>query len=161
MTLRAMNEVAAAIAPCAKLTIRVERQISTRARAKAAKTAPWINPLRVTFTNWCTRGTPSWLPGRGDGSEAEIGVPQGLVGHQRAGRVGDDDPAQVEDDADVGDGQGAAGVLLDQQHRETLRVDELAEQPEDLGHDPRREAEGGLVEQQDPWLGQQCAADDQ
>src|SRR3954471_10293754 len=118
MTLRAMNEVAAAIAPWAKFTIRVERQISTSARANAAKIAPWINPLRVTFTNWCTRRRPSWLRGAGGCSEAEIGVPQGLVGHQRAGRVGDDDPPQVEDDADVGDGQGAAGVLLHQQHRE-------------------------------------------
>ena len=77
-----MNAVAAAIAPCAKLTIRVERQISTRARAKAAKTAPWINPLRVTLTNCCTRRClPGWV-----GSEAEIGVPEALVGHQRPGR---------------------------------------------------------------------------
>ena len=36
MSASAMNAVAAAIEPCAKLTIRVDRQISTRARAKAA-----------------------------------------------------------------------------------------------------------------------------
>ena len=36
MIARAMNVVATAIEPCAKLTIRVDRQISTRARAKAA-----------------------------------------------------------------------------------------------------------------------------
>src|SRR4051794_4275873 len=126
MSARAMNAVAAAIEPWAKLTIRVERQISTRARANAAKIAPWINPLRVTFTNCCTKRC---LPERVGGSEAEVGVPETLVGHQRTGLVGDHHPAQVEDDADVGDRQGAAGVLLRQQHRQALGVDQLAEQP--------------------------------
>src|SRR5687768_14109038 len=135
-----MNDVAAAMEPCAKLTMRVERQISTRARAKAAKTDPWINPLRVTFTNCCTRELPSWLCGDGAdgaaaGSEAEVGVPEVFVGHQRARLVGDDDAAEVEDDADVGDRQRAARVLLDEQHRQALGVDELTEQPEDLRHD--------------------------
>src|SRR3954462_3206659 len=161
MRARAMNAVAAAIEPCAKLTIRVERQISTRARAKAAKTVPWINPLRVTFTNCCTREGPFLAVRGGGGSETEIGVPEVLVGHQRARRVGDDDPAEVEDDADVGHRQRAAGVLLDQQHRQPLGVDQPAEQPEDLGHDPRRQAQGRLVQQEDARWGQQRAADDQ
>src|SRR3954449_13187536 len=139
MSASAMNAVAAAMAPCAKLTIRVDRQISTRARAKAAKTDPWINPLRVTFTNCCTKRC---LPGRAGGSEAEIGVPQALVGHEGRGLVGDDDAAEVQHDADVGDRERAAGVLLHQQYGQALGVDERAEQPEDLRHDPRRQAEG-------------------
>src|SRR4051812_9040843 len=111
--------------------MRVDRQIRTSARAKAAKTAPCTTPATVRVMNCCTRSClPSW-------SEAEVGVPEVLVAHEGAGRVCDDDAAEVEDDADVGDREGAAGVLLDEQHGQALGVDQLADQAEDLRHDPR------------------------
>ena len=40
-----------AIGACAKFTIRVERQISTSARAKAEKTAPRVSPLRSVLSS--------------------------------------------------------------------------------------------------------------
>ena len=55
-------------------------------------------------------------------------MPEVLVAHQLVGRVGDHDAAQVEHHPDVGDGEGAAGVLLDQQDGEPLGVDQLADQ---------------------------------
>src|SRR5207244_4187264 len=127
MRASAMKEVAAAIAPCVKFTTRVERQISTRASANAAKIMPWTNPARVTLMNWCTgclsvvAGWTGGLDGAGPGgSEAQIGVPQRFVGEQVLSLVGDDHPAEVQHDADVGHGQRAAGVLLHQQHRQAL-----------------------------------------
>src|SRR3954447_22095075 len=105
MRASATKVVAIAIEPCAKLTIRVDRQIRTSARAKAAKTMPCASPERVVSTNCCTGGAFLVVraPGRAgwgrSGSEAQIGVPEVLVGHERAGVVGGDDPAQVEDDA--------------------------------------------------------------
>src|SRR3954465_540294 len=126
MRASAMKAVAIAIEPCAKLTIRVDRQIRTSARAKAAKTMPCARPERVVSTNCCTGGAFLVLRkgvGATDlGSEAQVGVPEVLVGHERRGVVGGDDAAQVEDDPDVGDRQRAAGVLLDQQHRQALGV---------------------------------------
>src|SRR3954449_6832138 len=96
---------------------------------------PSTNPDRVTFTNCCTKCAflDRWA-GRSDawGSEAEVGVPEALVGHKRAGLGGDDDLAAVEHDADVGHRQGAAGLMLDEELREHLAVDQLAQQPEDL-----------------------------
>jgi len=68
-------------------------------------------------------------------------VPEVLVGHEGAGRVGDDDAAEVEHHADVGDRERAASVLLDEQDREPLGVDQLPDQAEDLRDDPRRQAQ--------------------
>ena len=51
MTALAMNVVTISIAPWAKLTIRVARQMSTRARATAAYTAPVEMPLSVRSMN--------------------------------------------------------------------------------------------------------------
>src|SRR3954468_4239641 len=115
MRASATKVVAIAIEPCAKLTIRVDRQIRTSARAKAAKTMPCARPERVVSTNCCTGGAFLVLrrgrggPGGGGatdrGSEAQVGVPEVLVGHEGRGVVGGDDAAQVEDDPDVGDRQ--------------------------------------------------------
>src|SRR3954453_11359953 len=98
MRASATKVVAIAIEPCAKLTIRVDRQLRTSARAKAAKTMPCASPERVVSTNCCTGGAFLVLrEGEGGatdrGSEAQVGVPEVLVGHERAGVVGGDDPA--------------------------------------------------------------------
>ena len=51
------------------------------------------------------------------------------------------------------------GVLLDQEHGELLSPIELADRIEDLSHDHRREAERGLVEQQQARARHQRAGD--
>src|SRR5690242_16087075 len=100
----ATNVVTMAIGACAKFTIRVDRQISTSASAKAAYTMPRVMPPSKVLTNCCTV-TPS---------EPEIGVAELLVAGQHVGRLVDDDPAEAEHDGAVRDGQGTARVLLDQ-----------------------------------------------
>src|SRR5947209_5767434 len=54
ITAEAMKVVTISIAPCAKLTIRVARQISTSASATAAYTAPSEMPLSVRSMNLVT-----------------------------------------------------------------------------------------------------------
>ena len=79
---------------------------------------PRVSPVRVMFRNCCTRS-----PVRSAGAVRSRGRRGG--GFSSAASVGrvvvDDDPAEVEHDADVGDGQGAAGVLLDEQRRSARR----------------------------------------
>src|SRR5579875_2822467 len=106
-----MNVVIISIAPWAKLTTRVARQISTRASATAAYTAPVEIPFSVKSRNLVIE-----IPG-GPGacsSEAQVGVTQVLVGGQRGGIPIGHHAAQVEHQAAVGDRQRAAGVLLHQ-----------------------------------------------
>src|SRR5215468_905099 len=48
--------------------------------------------------------------------EAQVVLAECLVGREHGGVLGGDHPADVEHHAGVGDGQRAAGVLLDQHH---------------------------------------------
>ena len=61
----------------------------------------------------------------------------------------------------VGQVQRQAGVLLDQQHADAVFLVDAAHDAEDLGHDQRRQAEGGLVQQQQLGPQHQRAADGQ
>ena len=142
ITAEAMNVVIISIAPWAKLTIRVARQISTSASATAAYTAPVEMPLSVRSMNLVTalrtRGR------RGAGARRRRAACRLLLG---------DHLAEVQDHAAVGDRQGAAGVLLDQQHRQAERVGKLADERHDLGDEQRRQSQRRLVEQQRPRAG--------
>src|ERR1700741_2022230 len=138
MTTDARNVVNISIAPWAKFTILVARQMSTSARATAAYMAPVEMPLRVRLMNCDIE------------SEAEVRVPQIGVVSESLGILGGDDAAEIEHDAGVGDRERAARVLLDEQHCEPALVAEFAHERHDLRSDPRREAQGGLVEQECP-----------
>ena len=54
-----------------------------------------------------------------------------------------------------------AGVLLDDQHADTVFLVDLAHDAKDLGDDQRRQAERGFVEQQELGPQHQRAADRQ
>jgi hypothetical protein len=53
-----MNVVTISIPACAKLRIRVARQISTSESATAAKTAPFAMPFKVRSMKRCTAQNP-------------------------------------------------------------------------------------------------------
>ena len=124
VTLKATYAVATAIAPWAKLTIRAARQISTSDSAKAANTAPFASPSKVRKMN---RSKPCRLPEprgcvrsrgrRGAGPRRRASSAASAVDH---------DPTERHHDAGVGDGQGAAHVLLDQQHGQAGVVAQVA-----------------------------------
>ena len=70
----------------------------------------------------------------------------------------DDDPAAVEHDDIVGDGEDELGVLLDQEDRQALLL-EPADRRHHLGDDLRRQALRRLVHQQDARVRHERAAD--
>jgi hypothetical protein len=69
-----------------------------------------------------------------------------------------DDLALGQDGDVVGDGEGGAEILLDQEDREAL-VAEAGQQAGDLGDHGRGETVGGLVEEQEPGVQQQGSGD--
>src|SRR5258706_1694544 len=94
-------------------------------------------------------------------SLAEIELAHQVIVAQLGDRAGRDDLAMLQQIAALGDGQRQTGILLDQQ-------DGRAEDVADLGNDranfldhDRRQAERGLVEQQDSWPRHQPAGDRQ
>src|SRR5579859_75918 len=135
MIAEAMNVVIISIAPWAKLTIRVARQISTSASATAAYTAPLEMPLSVRSMNLVI-------------SEPQVRVTQPLVGGEAGGVLICDHSAKVQHDAAVGDREGAARVLLDEQDGEAEAVGEPAHHRHDLTYEPGREPQRRLVQQQ-------------
>src|SRR3954447_2628768 len=96
-----MNVVNISMPPCAKFTMRVDRQIMTSDRATAAKIMPWLTP-------------PSARLKKRNISEPQIGVSQLLVRGEVRGRSGRDDATEVEHHRLVGDRQRASRILLDE-----------------------------------------------
>src|SRR6266446_2403798 len=97
---------------------------------------------------------------RGLPSHAEVRALHVLVVEEVAAGSGEHDAAVLEHVAAPGQGQRLAGVLLDQQDRGALVVD-LADDPEDLLHDPRGQLERGLVQYQQARARHERAADGQ
>lgn len=73
---------------------------------------------------------------------------QPLVGRQDVRVVGFDHLAKIEHQRPVGDGERAAGVLLDQYDGEADLVAQALEQSHELADDEGGQAEGWFVEQQ-------------
>src|SRR5262245_20587256 len=91
---------------------------------------------------------------------AEIAVDDLPIVNELARRTAQHNRASLEHVAVVGGLERGAGVLLDQEDRDA----ELAQphhDAEDLAYDQRGEAEARLVEQQEPWLRHQRAAERQ
>src|SRR6266700_5081938 len=86
--------------------MRVPRQISTRESAIAAYTMPKLTPPSVNCKNSVTD----------DLLETQVVLTECLVGREHGGVFGDHHPADVEHHPEIGDGQRAARVLLDQHH---------------------------------------------
>src|SRR3569833_2476195 len=101
-TLHARNVVNISMPPVAKFTMRVARQISTRASATAANTMPSVMPARVRLTKRSI-------------SAPQVGVAEPVVAGAQPGVFVDGDRAEVQDDGTDGDGQGATRVLLELQ----------------------------------------------
>src|SRR5256884_1827186 len=81
-------------------------------------------------------------------SVAEVGAADRFVPLQLRARPRDRDAPNLED---VGAGrrrERKARVLLDDQHRQALLLVQLADDGEEVGHDPGREPERGLVQEQ-------------
>src|SRR6266851_4855691 len=91
----------------------------------------------------------------------EIGGAHLAVGEELAPGAGERDLPGLHDIAAMGEPQGMVRVLLDQEHRDLLLLVDLADHFEDLLDDERREAERGLVEQQEARPTHQRAADRQ
>jgi hypothetical protein len=83
------------------------------------------------------------------------------IGRERLGVGGGDDAAEVEHHAPVRDRERAARVLLDQHDRDAVLTAEPHHHVHDLRHDPGREPERRLVEQQHPRPRDQGARDHQ
>jgi hypothetical protein len=94
------------------------------------------------------------------GVQAEVELAHVLVLGQHRRRLVEDELADLHHVAVAGDGQGHAGVLLDQQHGRALAVD-LQDEVADLGHDQGGQAEAGLVQQQVTGAGHERPADGQ
>ena len=77
---------------------------------------------------------------------------------QRGGRAFGDDAALLQHVGPVREVECHGHILLHQQHGDAARVD-VADDAEHFPHDRRREAEGRLVEQQQPRLRHQRTAD--
>ena len=140
-----MYAVATAIAPWAKLTIRAARQISTRASANAAYTAPRRQPVEGQ------EDEPVQLLLRGEWSEPQVGVAEVVVVAQRRppwrrprpGRATSPRPGRRRTARCARSARPAA--------RSARCVSRsCAQQGHDLRGDPRRQAERRLVEQQQP-----------
>src|SRR5436305_14698557 len=91
-------------------------------------------------------------------ADAEIGGIEMEVGFERRGSIVENDFAAAHDVASLGYGKGAFGVLLDQEDGDAFGADG-AEEVVDLVDDCWREAEGRLVEHQEPWAGDECPGD--
>ena len=83
------------------------------------------------------------------------------IGRERLGVGGGDDAAEVEHHAPVRDRERAARVLLDQHDGDAVLPAEPDHHVHDLRHDPGREPERRLVEQQHPRPRDQGARDHQ
>src|SRR5680860_762188 len=70
-----------------------------------------------------------------------------------------DDAALFHDVADVGDLEGSAGILLDDQNRQPHLDVEPLDETEGLLHEQRRQTQRRLVEHEQPWLGHQRPPD--
>ncbi len=90
---------------------------------------------------------------------AEVALADGVVGAQPRARAFDGDAADLEHVGAARGGERDAGVLLDDEDGEALGGVQAAEDGEDLADDERRQAERGLVEQQQPRPGEQGAAE--
>ena len=88
---------------------------------------------------------------------AEIGGGDGFVAPQFVGLAAEHDAAGFQHVAVIGDRKSHARVLLDQQDRGV--APDFRDDPEHRLHDDRREAERGLVQQQQPRLRHQAAGD--
>src|SRR5262249_49293768 len=88
--------------------------------------------------------------------EAEVGLFDRRALEQLLGGAGELEVAGVEDVTAIGDLEGGSDVLLDEQDRRPL-LTEADDQLEDDGDDPRRQAEGGFVEQQELRLAHESA----
>src|SRR6185295_6355928 len=137
----------------------------TRARSARGSRPPraWTTPRRRCGS--ASRSSRALGPAgasRRPGSDpsvlAEVGLPDRLVLDQVARGPGQDHVARLEHVAAVGDRQRLEGVLLDQQDRRALLVD-LLDRREHLLDEDRREAERGLVEQQQSRLGHERPPD--
>src|SRR3990172_8427858 len=109
-------------------------------------------PQRVKM--WFTPACFSVFATSSPAGSSAISGPQVGVAHDvrfaelRRGAGADDLPL-LEEVAVVGERQGLPGVLLHQEHGRPLAVDRL-DHLEDLLHQERRQAERGLVEQEEP-----------
>src|SRR5206468_8296177 len=122
----------------------------------ATRTAAWSTstPTGCSATRSARRAIrcPSSTSGSGarpaDSLLAEIGLADPRVARELRRRALGHDPPLLEDVGAGRDGEGLRDVLLDQQDRDALGVDP-GDDLEDLVDDLRRQAERGLVEQQE------------
>src|SRR3989304_5734421 len=121
----------------------------------------WFPP--ACFSVFATSSPPvrsaiepsAWVP-----SGPQVGVANDVRFAELGRGARADDLAFLEEIAVVGEGQGLPGILLHQEHRRPLAVDRL-DHLEDLLDQERREAEGGLVEQEELWPPHQGTPDGQ
>src|SRR5436190_6832734 len=92
----------------------------------------------------------------GRGLIAEVAPADRLVLAQLLARPGQRDAADLEHVRGRRRLQCDVGVLLDDQHRRSLLLVQLADDAKDLRDDERRETEGRLVEEQQPRTLHQC-----
>src|SRR4028119_2190346 len=101
-------------------------------------------PVAMPATIWC--GKPSMR----EPLVTEVGAAYRLALADVGGRAGNDDPPGFQQVGAVGEIEGEARVLLHQQDAHALLLPDAAHDGEDLLHDEGREAERGLVQQQQP-----------
>ena len=99
-------------------------------------------------------------PLAGNWSAAQVGFADLVIDQQIGTRVLQHHAAVLQHIATVGHLQRLVGVLLDQEHRHALLAD-LADDVEDLRDHQRRQAQRGLIQQQQARTGHQRAADGQ
>src|SRR4051794_16812224 len=135
--------------------------MTTRPRPSMAYTAPSPMPTRSTWRKlvmcaprFVTISSSSMGP-----SHSEVGVLDGGVGLELAGRALRDDLTGLEDVAPGGEVEREVGVLLDEQDGGAGLDRDLAQALEDpLGHQ-RRQPERRLVEQQQTRPGHERPCD--
>src|SRR2546425_863237 len=132
---------------CAMLTTRITLNTSEKPRATTAYVLPIMSPLSTCWRKSSIRESAS-----------QVHTLDVLAGHQRGGGALGGEPPDLEQVCVVRDLERLPCVLLDHEDGEAARVDlpDLLEQAlDDLG----REAQRGLVHDQQPRLGDEGARD--
>src|SRR5262249_32739898 len=130
-------------------------RITGRATSRPTGGSPTRSAPRATPAPRSTSGSRARSA---DSLLAEVGLADPRVARELRRRALGDDPSLLEDVRAGGDGEGLDDVLLDQEHRDALCVD-CGHDLEDLVDDLRRQAERGLVEEQEPRRRHQRAPD--
>src|SRR5579862_2119939 len=92
-------------------------------------------------------------------SNPDVGLPHAVVRQQLGAGAAEHDAAGLEDVAAMREREGLRHVLLDQHDREAGLAVESLDHAEHLVHDHRRQAERGLVEEDELRLAHEAAAD--